>query len=489
VSNQLPDNVTHQENEYIDFKREPLLHHKYSEEGPAGASGDINGDGLDDVFIGGAMGFKSQMLVQQRNGGFARIEVPALAQDSAFEDVAALFFDANGDGTQDLLVVSGGNEKPLFDAIYQDRLYLNDGKGAFTKSTDALPQQLSSGGCVAGGDIDGDGDIDLFVGGRVSPGKFPVPPTSTLLRNDGGKFTNVTSEMSEGLITLGMLTDATFADLDKDGTPELVIAGEWLPITVFKKVNNKYVNVSAEMGLSDYQGWWYSVSVADLNGDGFPEIIGGNLGLNSHIRTGPNKPVTLHYDDFDKNGSIDPIMCCFYPDTSYPVHFRDRLLDQMIVLKKKFTRYNQYATATIEDILTEEQLKSAKVLSANTFAHTLFVNEGGTGFQAQLLPRYTQISAVRSIRPMDVNGDGKMDLVIGGNFYATDAQLGRYDASIGAVLIGDGTNTFQVVSPPDSGFEIPGNVRHILPVKTANGMELFIVRNNDTASLLRLKSS
>ena len=336
-------------------------------------------------------------------------------------------------------------------------------------------------------DIDGDGDLDLFVGARVSPGKYPVPPVSVLLRNDGGKFTNVTNEQSEGLITLGMITDCQFADLDKDNIPELVLAGEWLPISVFKKINNKFVDVTDKMGLSEYLGWWYSVTVEDLNQDGYPEIIGGNLGLNSHIRTHNDKPVTLHYSDFDNNGTIDPVICCYNPDTSYPLHFRDRMLDHMIFLKKKFTRYNQYANATLEDIFTEEQLKAAKVLSANTFAHTMFVNEGGLGFQAQSLPRYAQISVVRAIVPMDVNSDGNMDLILGGNFYATDAQLGRYDASEGAVLIGDGKNQWQVVSPPDSGFKIPGNVRRVIPVKSADGINILVVRNGDKSSLFHVR--
>jgi hypothetical protein len=488
VTKQLPAGLAHTENEYIDFKREPLLHHKYSEEGPGAAVGDVNGDGLDDAYVGGAMGFPGKLLIQQRNGGFIYSPSATLERDSAFEDVAAVFFDANGDGFNDLLVVSGGNERPLFDAIYQDRLYLGDGKGGFTKSADGLPPQLSSGGCATTADIDGDGDLDLFIGGRISPGKYPLPPVSVLLRNDGGKFTNVTAEMSEGLITVGMITDAKFADLDQDKIPELVVVGEWLPVTVFKQTDGKYVNVTDAMGLADQTGWWYAVQVADFNSDGFPEIIAGNLGLNSHIQTSKEKPVTMYYDDFDKNGTIDPVMCFYNRDTSFPLHFRDRLLDHMIFLKKKFTRYHQYANATIEDIFTSDQLEAATMLRANTFSHTLFVNQGGKSFSAQVLPRYTQISAVRSIRPMDVNKDGNMDLVLGGNFYATDAQIGRYDGSVGVVLLGDGANRFTIVSAPDSGFKIPGNVRHVLPVNASGGTELFVVRNNDRSSLFRLKA-
>jgi hypothetical protein len=488
ISAKLPPEAVHKENEFIDFKREPLLHQKYSEEGPASASGDVNGDGLDDIYLGGAAGFGGQLLIQKPDGRFIAANTTVFKKDASYEDVAALFFDANGDGTMDLIVISGGNEQALDNPLYQSRLYLNNGKGDFIKSSEALPQQFSSGGCVDAADLDGDGDLDLFIGARVSPGKYPLPPSSKLLRNDKGKFTDVTAEWSEGLTQIGMLTDARFADLDKDGSAELIVTGEWIPVSIFKKLNNKYVNVTAEFGISDLTGWWYSLEIADINKDGFPDIMAGNLGLNAHIQVSKDKPANLYYKDFDKNGTIDPVVCFYNGDKSFPLQYRDRLLDQMIMLKKKFTRYHTYANATIEDIFTPDQLKEVNILSANTFTHTLFISQGGKRFVPQSLPRYTQLSCVRSIQAMDVNQDGNLDLVIGGNFYGTDAQFGRYDASVGSLLIGDGQGHFEVVGPAESGLNIPGNVRSILPLKSVSGTSLFAARNNDRSSLFMIKN-
>lgn len=487
ITLRLPPEAFHEENEYIDFKREPLLHQKYSEEGPATAAGDVNGDGLDDIYQGGATGFSGKLFLQKKGGGFVYSSQAVFDKDSMYEDVDALFFDANSDGFNDLIVISGGNEKPLNSEYYQSRLYINDGKGFFTRSISSLPQQYLSHGCVAVADLDGDGDLDLFMGGRIMPGKYPLPPASNLFRNDNGKFSNVTDEWSKGLTNIGMVTDAEFVDMDKDGSLELVLTGEWMPVTIFKKDKNVFINVTADYGIADQSGWWNTLEVADVNNDGFPDILAGNLGLNAYIQVSPNKPATLYYKDFDSNGSIDPVLCFYNGDKSYPLHYRDRMQDQMIFLKKKFTRYHSYAKASLDEIFTDDQLKSAQVLTANTLAHTLFMNQDGQGFSAQALPRYTQISTVRSIQAIDINKDGLLDLVIGGNFYGTDAQFARYDASVGAVLIGDGTGHFTVVSPADSGFSIPGNVRGILPVSSSSGIDFFVSRCDEPASLFRLK--
>ncbi len=487
VSGKLPTEATHVENDYIDFKREVLLHHKYSEEGPGIAVGDVNGDGLDDLYLGGAMGYPSKLFIQNANGTFKGKRIHDFEADKGHEDVSALFFDADGNGILDLYVVSGGNERLADDNYYQDRLYLNDGNGNFKRNKEALPQFYSSGGVVKANDIDGDGQLDLFIGGRITPGRNPETPASYLLKNNNGTFTDATDQWSENLKRIGMVTDAAFADLDKDGSEELVLTGEWMPVSVFKFNNGKYHNVTETFGLSDKTGWWYSLLVEDLTDDGYPEIVAGNLGENSFLKASPSEPVTIVYKDFDNNGSLDAVLSHYDRGVSYPMLNRDRLLTQMIMLRKRFIRYDPYARATINDIFTPEELQGATKLEANHFKHTLFINNQGKSFSAKELPQYTQRSVLKSLQLIDINNNGAKDLLVGGNFYGSDAEFGRYDASIGALLEGDGKGNFEVVLPSESGFIIPGNVRHIVPAKIGNENHFWIVRNDDQSSLLRLK--
>ncbi len=487
VSHILPKEAYHVENEYIDFKREVLLHHKYSEEGPGIAVGDVNGDGLDDLFLGGAMGHAAKLFLQNSNGTFTQKVIPDFEKDRMHEDVHALLFDANGNGQLDLYVVSGGNEHLANDLLYQDRIYFNDGKGLFSRDENVLPKFYTSGAVVKAHDIDGDGYLDLFVGARVTPGRCPETPQSYLLKNHKGTFKEVTSQWSNGLSNIGMVTDAAFADLDNDGVDELVVAGEWMPISIFKFINQKYKNVTESFGLSDQSGWWYSILIDDFNGDGFLDIVGGNLGLNSILKAQPNEPITYYYKDFDNNGSLDAILCHYSQGVSYPLLNRDRMLNQMIMLRKRFTRYEPYANATITDIFTASELENATILKANHLSHTLYMNQNGKHFKAHDLPRYAQISVLKQAQALDINKNGKMDLILGGNFYGTDAEFGRYDASLGCVLLGDGQGNFEVVPPSKSGFIIPGNVRHIVPITINSKPHYWIVRNNDKSSLLLLK--
>ncbi|MBK8348009.1 MAG: VCBS repeat-containing protein, partial [Saprospiraceae bacterium] len=472
----------HQENEYIDFKREPLLHRKFSDEGPTVATGDVNNDGLDDIYFGGSTGFEGKLYLQQKNGKFKLKPNEDFVNDKVFEDVGSIFIDVNGDKNNDLIVVSGGNEFPLLSPNYQDRLYLNDGSGNFKRADKAMPAILSSGSTISAHDIDGDGDLDIFRGGRVASGQYPTAPMSYLARNDKGVFVNVTPEWSDGIFKAGMVTASTFADIDNDKIPELIICGDWMPVMVFKLIDKKYKNITEELGLSKDIGWWESVAVTDLNNDGFPEIIAGNAGLNTHTKASNEKPVTIHYKDYDGNKSLDAILCYYNGEQSYPIAMRDRLLDQMIVLKKKFLRYRNYAGATLDDIFTKEQRKGEEVLSANNLASMVYYNNQGKSFTGKQLPVSAQISCIRGIvTGQDINKDGFSDVITAGNFYGTEVLLGRYDSSVGNVFLNDGKGNLKTVTPSMSGFNANGDVRHIAKVKTNNGDCILIVRNNDKA--------
>ncbi|OZV70742.1 VCBS repeat-containing protein [Winogradskyella aurantia] len=486
ASSKLKGAFTHVENDFIDFKREVLLHHKYSEEGPAVAVEDINGDGLEDIYLGGASGFSGKLFIQNKSGSFDFRSTTSFNEDKIYEDTDAIFFDADSDGYLDLYVVSGGNEHKAGSINYKDRLYRNDGNGNFQRLSKVLPDIMTSGSVVKVHDIDNDGQLDVFVGSRVTPGRYPEAPRSYILKNNNGIFKDATTAWSEGLENMGMITDAEFADLDNDGIKELIIAGEWLPISVFKFDEGRFVNVTKTFGLDNKTGWWNSITIADLNGDGLKDVIAGNLGLNSIFKASESEPVELYFKDFDNNGSIDPILTTYIEGVSYPIHSRDRMLDQMVMLKKRFTRYETYANAKIEDIFLPIELKGAIVLKANHLQHTLFVNEEGKRFKAHNLPKETQISVLNDAYVTDLNKDGLLDMVTGGNFYGTDAEFGRFDASIGATLINKGSE-LEALAASESGLSIPGNVQHIKPITIGEETYLLIIRNNGPASLLKQK--
>lgn len=477
----------HEENRYIDFKREPLLHRKLSAEGPALAVADVNGDGLDDFFIGGAHNSPAAIYLQQPNGTFLISSRDVWQADAVHEDVAAVFFDLNQDGHPDLYVASGGNEFQDSAPEYLHRIYINDGEGNFSRAEGLMPQIRMSGACVVALDYDQDGKTDLFVGGRLNPGKYPLAPRSYLLRNTGGRLVDVTPDVAPDLLKAGMVTDACWSDLDGDRQPELTIVGEWLPVRVFAYSDGKFHEKTQSLGLEQQTGWWSSVAAADLDGDGRSEIVAGNLGRNSQLQASARKPTELFAKDFDNNGSMDAVLCYYNGDKAYPIAFRDRILDQMIFLKKKFLRYKDYADATIKDIFTDEQLKDVLYLKATTFQSTLFKENAGK-YEARQLPFVAQISTVRTLLISDITGDGKPDILLAGNDYGTDAQSGRYDAAQGLFLENLGELRFKVWYPGESGFVLPGNVRRILPLNRPHGEQaLLVARNNDQMQVLRIR--
>ena len=462
----------HRENPFVDFKREPLLPHLLSRYGPALAVGDVNADGLDDVFAGGGRGQPAALFLQRPDGRFAPADAPALATDSLFEDTDALFFDAEGDGDLDLYVVSGDSEAEDT-ADYQDRLYLNGGFGAFTRADRALPEIGSSGATVAAGDWDADGDLDLFVGGRVLPGRYPLPPRSFLLRNDGGTFTDVTAAIAPDLAEAGMVADALWADLDGDGGLELVIAGEWMPVRVFRPEAGRLVEVTDRLGLGGTGGWWNALAAADLDGDGDLDLVAGNRGLNAQIRASPQEPATILAADFDGNGSIDPVLSCYVDGVSYPTASRDEMLGQVNLLKRRFTDYASYADATVEDLFTEAERAGALELEATTFASTVFENEGGR-FVARPLPVEAQVAPVHAVLVGDLDRDGTTDILLAGNEFGMRAQDGPFDAGRGLFLRGGDGLQFTPVDPGTSGFFAPGDVRALRLVTTPRGSVVLV---------------
>ncbi|MBI5914779.1 MAG: VCBS repeat-containing protein [Bacteroidetes bacterium] len=483
-SNSPIPNFNHSENEFEDFNAERLLPHRYSRPGPSLSVGDVNGDGTEDFFIGGARGQAGAVFTQNKKGDFAQTKQPGLEADANFEDTGSLLFDADGDGDLDLYVVSGGNEAPAGDASYQDRLYRNDSRGNFQRDAAALPVETSSGKAIAAHDGDGDGDPDLFVGGRVVPGRFPAVPQSFILKNDGGKFTDVTDQVAPDFKNIGMVTALAFADLDGDQKPELVVAGEWMPITIsdfgFRISVGSVRNPKSEIRNS--KGWWNSLAISDLDGDGDNDIVAGNLGLNTRFRP----PLRLYAKDFDGNGSLDPVLCVLENGRYLPVPMRDNLLKQLPFLKKKFVRNADYARASIEQVFTKSELAGAQMLEAEMLASAWFENRNGE-WVAHPLPDEAQISPIHAIHAADFTGDGKTDLLLCGNDSGFDVETGPLNTSPGWLLAGnsnpEGTGgSFKAVTPSKSGFWATGEARDMQPIRQAGtGKTLWLVANNDGA--------
>ncbi|WP_266367564.1 VCBS repeat-containing protein [Tellurirhabdus rosea] len=448
-----------------DFKRQPLMVNPLSFNGPCLVKGDVNGDGRDDVYAGGGSGQPGALFLQQADGRFSRSNQPAFAADAGSEDADAVFFDANGDGHPDLYVASGGYGNFLpDDARLQDRLYLNDGKGNFAKAASALPVMRVSKGCVRVADVNGDARPDLFVGGRVIPGRYPETPQSYLLINAGnGTFRDQTAALAPELQRIGMVTDAAWVDLNGDRKQELVVVGEWMPVTVLGSDNGKFANKTTVFFGEEYRGWWNRLLVDDLNGDGKPDLLAGNLGLNSQCRVTKEQPAELFFKDFDDNGSVDPILCMPIGGKSYPYVTRDELLDQMSIMRTRFPDYKSYADATYETVFTPEEREGATRLEANYLQTALFLNQGGQ-LKAQALPLEVQASPVFAITTLDYDGDGHKDLLLGGNINRGRLRFGKYDANYGMLLRGDGKGAFAYIPQRQSGLGVKGDVRCILPV-------------------------
>jgi hypothetical protein len=478
----------HIENDYVDFNKQLLLPHFLSTQGPHLTKGDVNNDGLEDLFFSGARGTAGKLYLQRKNGSFEIQEQLCFEKDKGCEDIGALFFDADGDKDLDLYVVSGGNEFPKNSPELQDRLYLNNGNGLFTKTTDHIPVMLTSGSCVKAGDIDSDGDLDLFVGGRLVPGSYPLAPRSYILENNGkGYFKDVTEQYNKILMNPGMVTDAVWTDFNGDKQLDLIIVGEWMGIRAFQNTGRNLTEISDKCGLKDSEGWWNTIMAEDFDLDGDMDYIIGNLGLNSQIKVSVAEPATIHTKDFDNNGSIDAVMCYFIQGKSYPFYARDDLSDQMPFIEKKYPSYESYARQTITDIFSAEDLKDAMVLKACVFASCYLENKGNNTFELSPLPREAQYSPIYGILSGDYNKDGIPDMILTGNFFGTRIKFGEYDANKGLLLAGNGKGNFTVLTDIQSGFHINGEVRDIADVRLASGKNMLVFAlNNDSVRLYGL---
>lgn len=479
-------NFKHQENNFNDFKREPLLPNMLSTLGPDLAVGDVNNDGLDDVFIGGAKGQTGQLFIQNRQGNFNITKQPIFESNKNSEDLATVFFDADGDKDLDLYVGSGGNEAPQNAIEYQDRLYLNNGTGQFTKVAN-LPTILVSTACVKAADYDKDGDEDLFIGGRLIPGQYPLSPASFILENDGkGNFTDATQKIAPELKNIGMVTDAVWTDYDQDEDLDLMLVGEWMPITILENANGQLTHNSSLI-TNNSSGWWNSLAAVDMDGDGDMDYIAGNFGHNSQIKVSENEPVSIAVKDFDNNGTIDAILSYFINGKSWPMPPKDDLVGQLPSLKKDFLFYKDYANASIENLFTAEDLVDAQKLEAQSLSSSYIENKGNGNFGIKALPVETQFSPTYSILTRDFNGDGHLDILLGGNLMETRVQFGRYDASKGTLLLGDGKGNFEAAKNSAIGLKIKGAVRDMESITIKNENYILVAKNNDALELLKIK--
>ena len=467
---------------FVDFKWTSLLSRKYSQAGPGIAVGDVNGDGLDDFVLSGSAGNPAALFYQRPNETFSTGSLPTKVQ----EDMGMLLFDADNDGDLDLYCVSGSSEFGSDTNAYQNRLYRNEGKGIFQLDSTALPLISASGSCVVANDFDKDGDLDLFVGGRIIPNQYPTAPASYLLKNDGqGHFSDVTDRVAPALRHAGMITSALWSDYDNDGWVDLVVVGEFMPITFYKNTQGKVLGKQSTV-LDNSVGWWNAVVGGDFDNDGDIDYVAGNLGLNSRYKASAEQPVCLYAKDFDDNGRIDPILCRFIQGKEYPVHPRETLNTQIVGMRRQFRHYSDYGNATISDMFSPDQLKDALVFKATNLASSYIENKGNGSFTMTPLPIAAQLSPILGMQVTDLNRDGNLDLLSVGNDYGTEPLTGWYDAGIGACLLGTGRGTFTAVRASKSGFVADKDAKALAILSLAGGQPLYIVtQNRDSLRLLK----
>jgi hypothetical protein len=479
VSENINIKFEHREREFVDFDIQPLVPHMYSREGPGIAVGDVSADGLDDFFIGGSTGFAGEIFVQHNSGSFTSYSLPG---NKNFEDMGALFFDADADGDEDLYVVSGGTGLPPGNPFYRDRLFVNRGNGDFELIKDALPVEGVCGSQVTASDFDRDGDLDLFVCGRVELENYPMPPRSFLLRNDSDgssvRFKDITKLIGVGLENPGLISAALWSDFNRDGWPDLILAGEWMPIRFYQNFNGVFQDVTRETGLENYTGWWNSLVAADFDRDGDMDYVAGNLGLNTRYKVSQDQPMRIVAKDLDMNGTLDPVISYYVQGVSYPIYHRNLMLSQLPYLRKKFELYEDFARASMVDLFPEDEISDAYFAECRFFESACIENNGDGSFQIHPLPIEAQFAPVFGMLANDYNLDGHFDLLLVGNYHSSNVEDGQHDAFKGLFLEGDGGGNFSPVLTRKSGFFVDGDAKGMAEITSHDGSSLILVGQN-----------
>jgi len=476
----------HTENDFDDFTEQILLPHKLSQNGPFTAIQDVNNDGLEDLFVGGAAGQSGVLYLQQNNGHFLKSLSQPWLLDKASEDMGSLFLDVDGDNDLDLYVASGGSEFKIGSSQLKDRLYINDGYGNFKKNVHALPSIAQSTQTIKTSDIDKDGDLDIFVGTRMIPGKYIFPATSYLLINDNGVFKEAASNIATDLKNIGMVTDAIFTDIDQDNDEDLMIVGEWMEIKILTNNNGVFKDDSQKYGLENSRGIWWSITASDLDNDGDEDYIIGNLGKNNKFKASKEHPFKVYANDFDNNGTNDVVFAKFYKGNYVPMRGRECTSQQMPFIADKFGDYHSFASSTLIEILPEEKVEDAVIYEISSFDSMILINENGK-LVAKSLPNEAQIAPIKSVLVTDVNKDGHKDIVTVGNHYGVEVETVRYDAGYGAVLLGNGKNDFSFMPVGQSGFYVPNDSRDVKQFNLKGNKVIIVTNNNSSLSAFKAR--